>query len=733
MRDKTILCIAPRTWNSLWRESQQIMSRMSKQNRVLYIEPGTDVHQSFFKAAWHGYKNFFKLKTRPLHENLILLSSPPAFPIGRSYLPRSVLLRTLPIITGVNATIKKWYVQRVIKQLKVQDPIVWVYSPHYFSLVGKFREKLICYHNYDEFSQFVHNHHVKDLIDEHDSRLTSSVDIVFTTSRLQAERRRVHNPATYFLPNGVDFDLFNRALDPDCQIPDEIARLPRPIIGFIGWLGHHIDMALLVELMQTYSDYSLVLIGPDDLPKTAEYHQLHRLKNVHFLGRKDLQDLPRYLKAFDVALMPYSIDGHMASAYPLKLHEYLAAGKAIVAVNMSELHAFDDVIRITETTEDFIQQVEEAIKDNSPKSIQARTAVAKENTWDARVQRMYEIIDQHLSTSNSNGKDNNPFMKTSKNGSVDDKEFNPLVSIVIVTWNRRDDILTTVQSIYDQQYPSFEIVVVDNASSDDTIEALEKTFPEVKIIALEKNLGAAGGRNPGIASAMGEIIFILDSDASIGMETITNVVEKFRTRPDVGAIACKIVNAYTKEMEGAGWSFSERDRADQDTEFLSFSFSEGACAFRKKTLERSGLFSDSLFFGREGEELSLRIWDSGDKILYYPDALVFHRVSPEQRVKGGNREYYDVRNSLQIYLTKYPWWMLLFFLPMKISASLIRGARRGQLRDTFRGLRDLSLSIPTLIKQRKPIKNNTARTYIQLLREHGPLRWTIATWLKYKT
>jgi GT2 family glycosyltransferase len=310
---------------------------------------------------------------------------------------------------------------------------------------------------------------------------------------------------------------------------------------------------------------------------------------------------------------------------------------------------------------------------------------------------------------------------------------NPLVSIVVVTWNRKDEVLETLQSIYKQAYKSYETIVVDNASIDDTINAVNNHFPDVRIIALEENRGASGGRNPGIAAAKGEIIFILDSDASIGQETITNVVSKFGNRPDVGAIACKVVNAYTRQLDRtAGWIYSERDKSDQDTEFLSFSFSECGCAFRKETLARSGLFSTSLFFGREGEELSLRIWDSGYKILYYPAALVFHRVSPEQRVKGADREYYGVRNSLRIYLTKYPWWMLIYFLPAKVLLSTIRGAVRGHLNKIFRALWDVTLSLPTLLKDRQPIRHETARLYLQLMREHGPLRWNLVTWFKYK-
>ena len=310
----------------------------------------------------------------------------------------------------------------------------------------------------------------------------------------------------------------------------------------------------------------------------------------------------------------------------------------------------------------------------------------------------------------------------------------PLVSIVIVTWNRKEDVLAAVQSVYDQIYPNCEIVVVDNAATDGTVNALREAYPAVRIIALDQNLGASGGRNPGITAARGEIIFLLDSDAGLSHDTLTKTVRKFQAEPDVGVIACKVVNAYTRELDNiAGWIFSEKDKADKNLEFLSYSFSECGCAIRREAFDRAGLFWDQLFFGGEGEELSLRVWDAGYKILYYPKALVYHRVSPQERLEGGERLYFELRSMLYIYLVRYPWWMVILFTPLKIGTSLVKGARRGYLRQILKALLDVTRQVPFLLKQRHPISNRTARHYVNLLREHGRLRWDLVTWLKYKT
>ena len=310
----------------------------------------------------------------------------------------------------------------------------------------------------------------------------------------------------------------------------------------------------------------------------------------------------------------------------------------------------------------------------------------------------------------------------------------PLVSVLIVTWNRKDDVLETIKSVYDQTYQNFEIIVVDNASTDGTAEAVQKTYPAVRLMKLDQNLGATGGRNAGIVIARGEIIFCLDSDASPKDDTLTHIVNKFQSEPQVGLINSKIVNAYTNQMDGiAGWAYTEKTKANQDKSFLSYAISEGGCAIRKEVFEHIGLFWELLFFGREGEDLSLRAWDARYKVLYWPKAIVYHRASPEKRVSTSDRIYYDLRNSLYIYLVRYPWWLLVFFTPLKIGTSMVKGIKKRCLVKIFGALLDVIQQLPILLKQRHPINNKTARIYLRLQREHGPLSWDLVSWLKYKT
>jgi hypothetical protein len=250
--------------------------------------------------------------------------------------------------------------------------------------------------NYDEFADYVSNARIKELVRRYDDQLTSRVDVVFATSRPQCRVRQAINPQTYFIPNAVDFDLFNRALVPDLSVPADIAGIRRPIIGYAGRMARQIDIELLQRVAETYRDCSLVLIGPDELPSCAAERALRASPNVFFLGWKDPSELPHYLHVFDAALIPYRLEGHVLSGYPTKLHEYLAAGRSVVATAMPELLPYGHVLHIAENNDDFVIKVGEALRDNAPPSIEARVAVARENTWDRRVADIYQSLEPFL-------------------------------------------------------------------------------------------------------------------------------------------------------------------------------------------------------------------------------------------------------------------------------------------------------------------------------------------------
>jgi len=309
-----------------------------------------------------------------------------------------------------------------------------------------------------------------------------------------------------------------------------------------------------------------------------------------------------------------------------------------------------------------------------------------------------------------------------------------MISVVIAAWNRKEDVLQTVAAVYGQDHRDFEIIVADNGSTDATAEALSASFPDVRLVRLPENRGATGGRNAGIAVARGDIILCLDSDASPERGALRVLAQKFASDPSIGVVNSKIINAATRDFDPtAGWAYSEEQKARSDEEFFSHNFSETGCAIRREVLDKVGMFCEKLFFGREGEELALRVLDAGYKILYCPSAVVLHRASPQKRIASAERRYYDFRNSLYIYILRYPWWMLVWFLPLKVAAECVKGVKQRRFDWIARALHDTVREFPSLMRERKPIRGDTARAYLHFQREQGALSWNLFRWLKYKT
>jgi len=373
------------------------MSLLARKNRVLFVEPQRDPDLGTWISFKNRICNIFSTNIESISANMTLLHPPPALPFGGAILSPRILRFITPFIVKLNCWLLTYSIRQALQKMKVANPILYLWEPFQLDLVEKFSEKLVCYHVYDEISDFVFNNRIKKIIWKYDRRLCKKADFVFASSRTQYERRKAFNQSTYFIPNGVDFGHFNQALSPDTKLPEDIQSVSRPILGFVGFLADFItDVRLLIDLAEKREDWSIVLVGTDGLGNSSDSDKLRGLNNVLFVGRKDVSVLPSFLKAFDVALMPYVIEGHTLSIYPLKLHEYLAAGLPIVATHLPELDPFKNVVRFAASAGEFIEQIEKSLKDNSKTIVAKRVAIAKENTWDQRVEEIKSLLAESM-------------------------------------------------------------------------------------------------------------------------------------------------------------------------------------------------------------------------------------------------------------------------------------------------------------------------------------------------
>ena len=224
-----------------------------------------------------------------------------------------------------------------------------------------------------------------------EAALMAKADLVVANSTYLADLARKFNPRTYYVGQGCDVSLFDKKLIK--SIPEDIRNIKKPLIGYIGVLYTlRLDTEVLVHIAKSRPEWSLVLVGPED--EGFKNSELHQIENVHFLGRKKMEELPAYLNAFDVALNPQKLNEVTRGNYPRKIDEYLAMGKPSVATKTEAMEVFKDYVYLAKNKEEYVTLIEKALKENSPEMEKKREKLARSHTWEANAAEIYKRIEE---------------------------------------------------------------------------------------------------------------------------------------------------------------------------------------------------------------------------------------------------------------------------------------------------------------------------------------------------
>ncbi len=331
------------------------------------------------KRRYHNWR----AGLRKIQPNLWLVSPPPLLP-GRYYFTS---------IARINAIIMHRWLKPHLHRLNFSAPILWFYKPEHVSLIGKFNETLTVYHCIDEFTVGTSGRK-RQTIQMLETNLLKRADIVFANSQLTFQNKRKFNPHTYHLPSGADIAHFAKAANPATNIHPDIENLPHPILAFVGNINEKIDISILTSVVRTHPEWTLVMIGQPH-PYAVNLQPLQHISNVYWLGKQPFSALPEILKGVDVCLLPYTQSEATRYRSPLKLYEYLATGKPIVSTPHPEVNQFSNLITIS-PPKTFTQAIEDALKTDTPQAHVKRIQAAQQHSWDARVDEILTILNQHL-------------------------------------------------------------------------------------------------------------------------------------------------------------------------------------------------------------------------------------------------------------------------------------------------------------------------------------------------
>lgn len=338
-------------WQFVYQRPQHIISRMAETMKVLFIEEPV-----------HYNENDESGNLIIINENLHLLQ------------PHVADIESI-------ASILPEYVKN--KNVSVG----WFYSASFCPLITALQFDTIVYDCMDELSLFKGAH--EQLIDQ-EKYLMANADIVFTGGKsLYESKKQFHNNVHCF-PSSVDEPHFAQALN-NISIPAHIGDIPAPIVGYYGVIDERIDLELLKQTASRLPNVSFVMIGP--LAKIEE-RDLPQASNIHYLGMKCYKELPGYLKAFDIAMMPFALNDATKYISPTKTLEYMAAKKPIVSTKIQDVvRDYTRCVSLIETADEFAEAINFLCERTDRQSLEIEYyKILKKTSWNTTVSKMKSII-----------------------------------------------------------------------------------------------------------------------------------------------------------------------------------------------------------------------------------------------------------------------------------------------------------------------------------------------------
>ena len=373
-------------WDSIPLVMHQMMTRLARNNRVLFVDPPVAYSNLVIKPTlWknHWKKTWLWLQgVREIGENFYVYYPPPLV----------LQYGHMKIVDRLNQTLTSNAISKVAIQLGFTSPILWIYHPYAINPKGQFNEKLVCYDCNDDVGFFLCKYFNKrKKLAVMEEELTKRADVVFATSKYLFQLRKRQNPNTHYLPSALDVEQFQKALSPKLEIAIELKEIPKPIIGFVGGMvNSKMNWNWIKEAALSHLQWSFVFVGPC-IESPPSY--ILKQKNIKFIGIKPQEALPAYIKGFDVCLIPYQGDDFLKACQPTKAFEYLAAGKPVVASWIPELEEYQCVVRLSRDAKEFIQHIEAALEDGkNAEMIQTYVKIAQGWTWKDRVEKASALI-----------------------------------------------------------------------------------------------------------------------------------------------------------------------------------------------------------------------------------------------------------------------------------------------------------------------------------------------------
>ena len=298
-----------------------------------------------------------------------------------------------------------------------------------------------------------------------------------------------------------------------------------------------------------------------------------------------------------------------------------------------------------------------------------------------------------------------------------------MISVIIPNYNGLEHLKTCYDSLMNQSYNEFKIILVDNNSADDSVNFTKKNYPDIKIVRLNSNTGFAKAVNEGIRNSDTDYVLLLNNDTECDRNFLQEMINGLKDE-STGSVACKMLNYYDRKIiddagdfiksKGSPYArgFGEIDKGQYDKEEYIYGACAGAALYRTEVFEKTGYFDEDFFAYYEDVDLSFRMQLAGYKCFYNPKAVCFHKRGATSGYQSGFQTMLCEKNLIALRLKNYPMSLLIknlpFFAYVRIKRYFIFLTRHSYelfasaVKGYFQGL----MEIPKSLKKRKTIRKN---------------------------
>jgi GT2 family glycosyltransferase/glycosyltransferase involved in cell wall biosynthesis len=472
-------------WNFRIQRPQHLAAALAaKGHRVFYIS------NNFADSSAAGFK------VEPLGESGRL------FQVNLNLAGSPQIYHAMPKVADVDAI--RSSLAALLGWTRSESCISFVQHPYWLEPAQCLPNSRLVYDCMDHHGGFEDN---ADEILSGENQLIRTADLLIVTSQWLHDELSPSARSIAMVRNAAEYEHFSSR---PAKVFADVEH--RRVIGYYGAIAEWFDVDLLRKVARDNPDALVLMVGRDT---AGVAEAVSDVKNIRFVGEVAYAELPYWLYGFDVCLLPFKVIPLTLATNPVKVYEYLSAGKPVVSVDLPELSQFEGLVRLAGDHEGFLHQVKlalaEPVGDVSLES--PRREFGSRQTWLHRAAALDEALDSLAE---------------------------PLISIIVLTYNNLDytkQCLHSLESYTD--YRNLEIIVVDNASSDGSREFLAewvKHDPRRVFLPNEANLGFSAGNNVGLRVAKGDYLVVLNNDTYVTPGWLRTLRNQLHRHPEAGLV-----------------------------------------------------------------------------------------------------------------------------------------------------------------------------------------------------